>query len=131
MRISDWSSDVCSSDLAAERSIAKAIKALDSTPAAGRDLGWMQARSTVRKAQLELADLSDDMPRVQALAERLAKEVGDWPAEDQTSREAELDRAYAAYYRASFQPFDGATLGQRLPLFRYAGQASQREKAHG
>src|SRR3546814_13189598 len=92
MRISDWSSDVCSSDLAAERSIAKAIKALDSTPAAGRDLGWMQARSTVRKAQLELADLSDDMPRVQALAESLAKEVGDWPAEEQTSRAAEHDR---------------------------------------
>src|SRR3546814_10363911 len=45
---------------AAERSIAKAIKALDSTPAAGRDLGWMQARSTVRKAQLELADLRSE-----------------------------------------------------------------------
>src|SRR3546814_15680530 len=72
---------------AAERSIAKAIKALDSTPAAGRDLGWMQARSTVRKAQLELADLSDDMPRVKALAESLAKEVGDWPAEEQTRSE--------------------------------------------
>src|SRR3546814_19742806 len=99
MRISDWSSDVCSSDL--------------STPAAGRDLGWMQARSTVRKAQLELADLSDDMPRVQALAESLAKEVGDWPAEEQTSRAAELDRAYADYYRAYVLSFDDATMADR------------------
>ena len=107
---------------AAERSIAKAVKALDSTPAAGRDLGWMQARSTVRKAQLELADLSDDMPRVQALAESLAKEVGDWPAEEQTSRAAELDRAYADYYRAYVLSFDDAAMAQSLPLFRDAEQ---------
>lgn len=107
---------------AADRSIAAAIAALDETPSAGRDLSWLQARGTVRKAQLELADLADDMPRVAALARDLARETGAWPAAARTSRAAELDLAYADYYRAYALSFDEKTIAQSLPLFRAAEQ---------
>lgn len=105
---------------AADLSIAAATKALDETPAAAKDLAWMHARSTVRKAQIELADLSDDMPRVSVIAERLGKEIGEWPATARKSREAEIDLAYADYYRAYALSFDEQTIAQSLPLFHNA-----------
>ena len=105
---------------AADQSIDAAAKALDATPAAKRELPWMHSRSIVRKAQLELADLADDMARVRALAGDLAKEVGDWPAAARQSREAELDLAYADYYRAYALSFDEKTIAQSLPLFQGA-----------
>lgn len=107
---------------AADKAIAEAARQLDRTPAARRDRDWFAARSTVRKAQLELADLADDMDRVGTLARDLEKEVGEWPADAQASRAAELDRAYADYYRAYALSFDAKTMEQSLPLFRAAEQ---------
>lgn len=109
-------------DKAADRAIAEAARALDRTPAAKRDRGWFEARSTVRKAQIELADLADRMDRVGALAQDLEKEVGEWPTDAQTSRAAELDRAYADYYRAYALSFDDKTMERSLPLFHAAEQ---------
>ena len=105
---------------AADAAIAEALRFLDTAPAARRDLGWFMARSTVRKAQLELADLADEMERVGALGQDLEKEVGEWPADAQTSRAAELDRAYADYYRAYALSFDDKTMARSLPLFHAA-----------
>ena len=106
----------------ADTSIAEAVRLLGTPPAARRDLGWLKARSTVRKAQIELADLADKMDRVGALAQDLEKEVGEWPADAQTSRAAELDRAYADYYRAYALSFDDKTMERSLPLFHAAEQ---------
>lgn len=106
----------------ADKAIAEAVRFLDAAPAARRDIGWFAARSTVRKAQLELADLADEMERVGALGRDLEKEVGEWPADAQTSRAAELDRAYADYYRAYALSFDDKTMAQSLPLFHAAEQ---------
>jgi serine/threonine-protein kinase len=115
---------------AANRSIAAALKALDGTIPAKRDLAWMHARSTVRKAQLELADLSDDLTRVDTLAGDLAKEVGEWPAGVRSSREANLDLAYADYYRAYARSFDEKTMERSLTLFRGAeGRFRELQKA--
>ena len=107
---------------AADNAIAEADRALDRTPAAQRGPGWLAARSTVRKAEIELADLADRMDRVGALGKQLEQEVGEWPAAAQTSRAAELDRAYADYYRAYALSFDDETMEQSLPLFHAAEQ---------
>jgi len=105
---------------AATASIAAALAALDKVPAGLRDLGWFQARGTVRKAQIEVADMSDDMKAVAAHAADMERELDEWPADARSSHEAKLDRAYAFYYRAYARSFDEATLKSSLPLFREA-----------
>lgn len=104
----------------AKASIAGALKALDRIAPAQRDLDWFRSRATVRKAQLEVADMTDDMPGVAALAARMEKETGQWPAAARASYDARLDLAYAFYYRGYAMSFDEGTMPKSLPLFHDA-----------
>jgi len=60
------------------------------------------------------------LARVGTLANDLAKEVGEWPVDARQSREANLDLAYADYYRAYALSFDEKTIAPSLALFRGA-----------
>ncbi len=100
----------------ADRSVVNAITALEAVPAGERDFDWFQARSVVRKSQLSLADLASDAPRIRELAGRLEDEIAHWPAATREGRQAQIDRAYAAYYRAYSLSLTDA-VAQSLPAF--------------
>jgi len=106
----------------AARTIEAAESALAGVPAQSREAEWFQARGAVRKAQLELADLGGDVPALKRLAGQLDAEVREWPATAQNTREAELDRAYAVYYRAYATSISQGEEAASLPLFREAEQ---------
>jgi serine/threonine-protein kinase len=113
----------------AARTVASAEAALANVPQGRRDAGWFQARGTVRRAQLELADLAGDVPALKRLAGQMDSEVRDWPQAAQTSREADLDRAYSVYYRAYATSISEGEEAASLPLFREAEQRFRRLEA--
>lgn len=84
---------------AARGSLMRGIRAMEASPAAGRGSRWFEARSVVRRAQLELAGLGQNPDKLRALAERLEADIADWPAAMRRSRRAEVDRAFADYFR--------------------------------
>jgi eukaryotic-like serine/threonine-protein kinase len=80
--------------------IAAARRTLDLVPSAQRGADWYDARRTVLKAEIDLADIGSKPDEMAALASRLDADIRDWPAAMQNSGAALLDRAQAAYLRA-------------------------------
>lgn len=113
---------------AAARSAAAAQARLVAVPENARGIGWHRARSVLRKTQLDLADLAGDIAEIERIAGLLDSEIGEWPEGARRSRQAEMDRAYAAYYRAY-----AASISEReaesLPMFRDAARRFQRLEA--
>ncbi len=101
----------------ATRSLTAAEAAIDGVADARRDLNWFQTRSIVRKAQLALVDLAGDAPAMLARADQLEREIGQWPAAARSGREADIDRAYAAYYRAYGTSITEGALERSIPMF--------------
>ena len=83
----------------AEAQIGKALAVLDAVAASGRDPAWHEARRTVRKAQLELADLGGRLEQVGALTAAIEADIAAWPLAMGKGSPAALDRAYADHYR--------------------------------
>lgn len=104
----------------ADQSIGRATAMLGKSDGPGRDAGWYTTRSVIRKAQIELADLADDMPRLARLAAQLGKEADEWPPPLLQSRVPQIDRAYSAYYSAYADSFGENTIAASLPKFRDA-----------
>ena len=105
---------------AASQSIAAARSVIDNVPDSARDLDWFLARSTVRKAQLALADLADEIEEIPPLAAELEQDIAQWPAQARTARQADLDRAYALYYRAYAASMTEDSLAASLSLYQDA-----------
>ena len=80
--------------------IAAARRTLDQVPAAARTPDWFEARRTVLKAEIELADIGAKPDAFPALADRLEADIADWPPALRASSAAALDRAQATYLRA-------------------------------
>src|SRR3546814_7163172 len=75
MRISDWSSDVCSSDLEAKKKIAEDAKKKAAADAAKKKAQDAARKSAEEKKAQALADLLSDTPeRQQALADEQRSE---------------------------------------------------------
>lgn len=83
----------------AAATLADAAAVLDAVPAAARDMGWMAARSRLRKSQFEAAVLDNNPAGMLRAAELLETEIGDWPMSARTSRAAAIDRATAQHFR--------------------------------
>ncbi len=101
----------------ADGEIARADKTLEAVPVAARTPAWHQARRTVRKAQLELADVGSKYDTIPAVAAAIEAEIAAWPATMRDGSAADLDRAYAAYYRALKESEAGAKTDFGLPQF--------------
>lgn len=83
----------------AEKTLADAEKALAVVPAADRALSWHEARSQLRRTQLDLAlqqNRPDDLTRYSAL---ITKEAETGPAAFVASRRAMFDHGLALHYR--------------------------------
>lgn len=80
------------------RLLAAARIALDRAPNQDGP-AWRHARRTVRKAELEHADLGEKTKDLATLAEALEADIARWPAATRDSWDARLDRGYADYYR--------------------------------
>ena len=91
-------------ELAAER-LASADRALGQAEG-DRTLAWHRARSSLRKAQIELATLGQEPDEILRLAGLLDSEIAEWPADAQRGRAAEFDRAIASYGRALHSYFN-------------------------
>jgi serine/threonine-protein kinase len=79
---------------------AKEAKALlGMIPEPQRTPGWRLARSRVRNLELELAVLGNRPADLLTLAAALERDLEAWPEPLRSSRQAELDRASADYYR--------------------------------
>lgn len=104
----------------AARTLAAAEAAIEGVSGERRDLDWFQTRSTVRKAQLALVDLANDAAAMLTRADQLEREIAQWPAAARGGREADIDRAYAAYYRAYGTSIDEGALAGSIPLFEDA-----------
>lgn len=85
---------------AAERRLAAAEAALRTAAQAPEDARWRAARSALRRAQLDLAILTQKPERLPSLADQLEREADEGPPAARTSVAAELDRAYADQNRA-------------------------------
>jgi hypothetical protein len=84
----------------AAATLKQAEAVLMAVPADAHDRGWMRGRSELRRAQLDMAVLDQEVPRIGALADRLEAEIADWPAGTRDSFAAGFDRAVAAHFRA-------------------------------
>ena len=71
-----------------------------------RTPAWHRARSTLRKAQVELATLGQKPDEILRLAGVLESEIGEWPAAMRQGRAAEFDRSIASYARALHSYFN-------------------------
>jgi len=80
--------------------LARAEAALAATAAGARDDRWRLALSGLRRVQLDTAVLDGRPEDLPPLAERLQREVEQWPASMRGSLEAELALAYADQNRA-------------------------------
>jgi serine/threonine-protein kinase len=65
-----------------------------------RTAAWHRARSSLRKAQMELATLGQAPDEILRLAGLLESEIAEWPAQMRRGRAAEFDRSIASYGRA-------------------------------
>ncbi len=101
----------------ADGEIARADKTLEAIPAAARTIAWHEARRTVRKAQLELADVGSKYETITPIAAKLEADIADWPAAMRGGNAADIDRAYAAYYRALKESEAGEKTDYGLPQF--------------
>lgn len=104
----------------AARTLTAAEAAIEGVPGERRNLDWFQTRSTVRKTQLALVDLANDAAAMLTRADQLEREIAQWPAAARSGREANIDRAYAAYYRAYGASIDEGALARSIPLFEDA-----------
>jgi eukaryotic-like serine/threonine-protein kinase len=84
-------------DAAADR-LRTAEAALGPAPSRVGDPRWLEARSRLRRAQLDLAVLQNESARLLPLADRLEREAGERPAAD--AHDAQLDRAIADHNRS-------------------------------
>lgn len=83
----------------ATAALARAERVLAGVAAADRGSSWLRARSELRRSQLDMAVLDQDVPRIGALADRLEREIGDWPVAMRRGAAATFDRAVADHYR--------------------------------
>lgn len=83
----------------ADTTLAAASAALHSVPTGARGGRWHLARRRLRHGQLEMTTLGQRPQEMLRLANLAEAEIGQWPTAMRRSREAELDRAYAGYYR--------------------------------
>ena len=83
----------------AEKTVAAAEKQLDFVPPERRQMAWYAARSQLRRSQLDLAVNAAKPVELQRLATLLEREIAEWPANQRSSRAAQMDRAYAWHYR--------------------------------
>lgn len=97
--------------------IASAWKTLTAVPAPTRTLAWHQSRRTVRKAQLELADVESTPEKVELLTAAIEADIAEWPRAMLDSDAADVDRAYVAYYRAQAESEGGKSKNFGLPRF--------------
>lgn len=99
-----------------------ALQALAAVPRSARDWDWMDARSVVRKAQIESADLALETDALARLARLLARETREWPEAMRSSSRARLDRAFALQYLGSsyYNRGEEGHYRRALPLFRRA-----------
>ena len=100
----------------ARTQIEASLRTLDAIVLAQRDLSWFEARRSVRKATLELADLGNKREDIPAIADRLESDISEWPQAMRISQAASLDRAYASYYRGLHASM-GDSKDQGVPLF--------------
>ena len=101
---------------AATKALNSALASFPASPASADDAAWFRIRRTLRKAQLEHADLGDRIATIPAIANAMDADIQAWPHAKQTSFEADLDRAYAAYYRA-FAASMGEDPKPSVPMF--------------
>lgn len=94
-----------SDNAGAAQLIKAAWPVLDAVPAAERDAGWRDARTTLRAAEAEVASLSDDLPGLDRIANAMDADVAAWPAAEQRSPAAEEQRAIALYWRGAAESF--------------------------
>ena len=92
-----------------------ARRSLARSSSVGSD-AWVQARRTVRKAELEVADMGDRASVLPALADALEADITRWPLAKRHSYDARLDHAYATYYRAIARSIAGDTKAS-VPMF--------------
>jgi len=99
----------------------RAQATLARTPPGTNDSTWIAARRTVRKAELEHADMGDHADQLPALADALERDIARWPPALRNSYAARLDRGYTAHYRAIAQSITGDAKAS-VPLFLAAEQ---------
>ncbi|MFW2831330.1 protein kinase domain-containing protein [Sphingomonas sp. ID0503] len=83
----------------ARGTLKEASAMLDTVPAAERGWPWYDARSGLRAAQLDVALLDQKPDEIGQLADRLEREIDEWPAERRHGARAAFDRATADYNR--------------------------------
>jgi eukaryotic-like serine/threonine-protein kinase len=83
----------------ANAALARAERVLSDVAAQERGTRWLRARSEVRRSQLDMAVLNQDVPGIGRLADRLERDIGDWPEKTRQGFAAEFDRAVADHYR--------------------------------
>jgi eukaryotic-like serine/threonine-protein kinase len=81
---------------------------LGAVAAPQRNAEWFEARRTIRRGQLEHADISNELAKVGTLAEQLEREIADWPAAMQKGPAASEDRVFAHYFRGLSQLYQSA-----------------------
>lgn len=84
----------------AQASMARAAALLRGVPPVSRTSAWLQARSELRRSQLDMAVLDQDVAGIGVLADRLEREIAEWPTFRQAGFAATFDRAMADHYRA-------------------------------
>jgi eukaryotic-like serine/threonine-protein kinase len=89
-----------SQPLLAREQIESALAALSAVPVERRDWTWMQARRTVRVAQLEFADVEADVEQLLRLADLVEADIQSWPAAERAGENARFDRAMALHFRS-------------------------------
>jgi eukaryotic-like serine/threonine-protein kinase len=104
----------------AESEIARADKMLEAISIPARVPAWHEARRTVRKAQLELADVGSKYDTIVPITAKIEAEIAEWPASMHRGNAADIDRAYVAYYRALKESEDGKKTDHGLPQFLVA-----------
>ena len=85
----------------AQKAIATGLAELDKTLSGARDNAWYAARSDIRRAQMEAADLEMTDGSLGELVETFRAEMEEWPTTLRDSERGELDRALGQYYFAT------------------------------
>ncbi|QFT78696.1 serine/threonine-protein kinase [Erythrobacter sp. THAF29] len=86
---------------AAQQAISSGLAQLDATPRAVRDAAWHTARSDIRRAQMEAADLEMAGGELGKLVDMFQSELDSWPSDLSKSERGEIDRALGQYYLAT------------------------------
>ena len=81
--------------------IARALREIAKVPESKRNWSWMDARRTVRIAQLESGDLGMATTGMAEITELMAADIDEWPAGKRKQYEEQYDRAVIDNYKAT------------------------------